>query len=216
MTERVLGPMFTTWTLEESVRTVLATDTHAMAAYIAEAVRQSDLGDARVERPRSVLIAERATRLAEKQLPALIVVSPGTVGEPRRDGNGNTQHTWSLVVAAVTQASNERVARQKASILAAAIRSCVTHGLPRTDDRVINVRWLGESSDEVPLDTDQRSRAVSACLFEIDVFPVMNTDYGPGPWEFDPDPETGAGLDLGDLGTVEETLLTITPVEEIA
>lgn len=215
---RVLGPLVSPFALERAARDLLLPEANLLHFYLDEVTRadrasEDDPVD-RVERPRTVSIRERASRFADEQLPAIILVVPGTTGNPRRGGDGMYSATYALGCCAVVQSTGEDMARELASILAVAGAAVLMQNLPGADDRISNVRWDGDAFDEGSLEPDQRSRCIATRGLLVDVYDMV-TDLGSPPLAV-PDPPLGEPpADPGDLLTVESTEVTVTPVEEV-
>jgi hypothetical protein len=209
-----LGPLVSSWTFERVARDLLEPDRNLIGLYLDEVVRQTG-ATVRSERPRTVAVRQKARRFADEQLPALIIVCPGTVGEPERGGDGSYAAAWQMTVAAVTQATDDDVGRALASDLCCAAAGVLVQMLPRVDSRVVATRWAGEASDEVDVGANGRSR----CIFGRGVLVTVQDvvcDFGgpPTTWNVPDPPISDAPVDLGDLGTVETVSVTVTPVEE--
>jgi len=111
---------------------------------------------------RSYFVASFEERWAEQTPPAVIVVSPGTLGELELHGPRATVAQWQQVNVTITvgAASTEGV-REKAHILAAAARLVLLHQVP--GDIVDRVRPLGQRYDLRLRTGQQRSRQRLAC-----------------------------------------------------
>lgn len=209
-----LGPLVSSWSFERVARDLLEPDRNLIGLYLDEVVRQTG-STVRSERPRTVVVRERASRLADEQLPALIVVCPGTVGDLERDGEGRYTGMWAMTVAAVTQAADADLGRQLASDLCAAATAVLVHGLPRADDRILAARWSGEATDDVPMGVDHRSRCIFGRAILVTVADVLCDLAGPpAAWDIPDPPIGGDPVDLGDPTTVDTVSVTATPVEE--
>jgi hypothetical protein len=215
---RVLGPLVHSYSVERAAARILNPDHGLIGVYLDETARQdrasiSDPVD-RLERPRAVRIRERVRAFSDDQLPALIIVSPGTIGPTRRDGEGNYSATWSLGVTAVTQSTGEDVGRETAAMLATAAADVLLHYLPRVDDRIRNVTWEAEATTDTPMD-DARSRHACTRELHVTVEDVVSDFAGAYELTFDDPPLGDPALDTGDRQTVLTTGLEATPVENL-
>lgn len=209
-----LGPLVSTWSFERAARDLLMPDRNLIGLYLDEVVRQTG-ADIRSERPRTVVVREKASRFADEQLPAIILVCPGTVGDMERDGEGRYSAMWQMTVAAVTQAADADVARELASDLCCAAAAVLVQMLPKIDARVISAMWAGEASDDVPLGVDQRSRCIVGRGVLVGVQDVVCDLSGVPPAWNEPDPPIGEPpVDLDPLATVDTVSVSVTPVEE--
>lgn len=211
----LLGPLVSSWTLERAARDLLMPDRNLIGLYLDEVVKQTGAA-VRSERPRTVVVREREARLSDEQLPALIIVCPGTVDDPERDGEGMYRATWFMTVAAVVQSSDGDLARQLASDLCCAASGVLAQMLPRVDGRVLATRWAGEATDDVPMRNDHRSRCIFGRGILLSVGDVLCDLAGvPADWDV-PDPPIGdEPVDLEPEPTVDTVSVTATPVEEI-
>lgn len=211
-----LGPLVSSWSFERIARDLLAPDRNLIGLYLDAVVAQNGGNGERSERPRAVYVRERASRLSDEQLPALILVCPGTVGDLERDGEGYYSGWWAMTIAAVTQSANEDLGRQLASDLCCAATAVVVQGLPRADPRIVSAHWAGEATDDIPMGKDHRSRCIFGRGVIVGVERVLCDLAGvPADWNV-PDPPFGEPpVDLGDPTTVDTVSVTATPVEEI-
>jgi len=209
-----LGPLVSSWSIERAARDLLMPDRNLIGLYLDEVVRQTGEG-VRSERPRTVVVREKAMRFADEQLPALIIVCPGTAGDAERDGEGRYSAMWQMTVAAVTQSVDADLARALAADLACAAAAVLVQMLPKIDERVVFARWAGEASDDVPLGVDQRSRCIVGRGVLVGVQDVLCDLAGvPADWNV-PDPPIGdEPVDLPAPVTVDTVSVSVTPVEE--
>lgn len=213
---RLLGPIVSEWAFERTARDLLQPDRNLIGLYADEVNRQAGAPNIRIERPRSVKVRWRARRFADDQLPALIIVNAGTVGEPHRDGDGLYTATWQMTVAAVSQASDEDVAREAASDLCCAATAVLVQMLPRVDDRIIAATWAGAVSTDIDVAGDERSRCIFARGVYVTVQDILGDLAGlPATWD-ESDPLLGQpARDSGDLQTVQSaTVQSAVPTDE--
>ena len=145
--------------------------------------------------PSSVVIAEAVedTSLGI-QYPAVIVLSPGTVGDIARAGDGSYRASWVISIATVLAAAETYAAEDR-------IKSPPNHRLPRyycaiwrmlilqqkslgkvdegTDDErafARDVVWLGEDYD---VEEEDEPFTVSRVDFEVEIDNVVNWQDGP-------------------------------------
>ncbi len=212
---RVLGPIVSTWSLERAARDLLLSDRNLIGAYLDEINRQAGATSVRVERPRSVKARWRASRFSDDQLPAIVLINAGTVGDPTRDGEGLYSATWLMAVAAISQATSEDVAREVASDLSWAATAVLAQMLPKVDDRVVSAVWGGEEPP-IDLDGDERSRCIFGQRLLITVQDVLCDLSGlPAGWDEQDPPFGQPPLNTGDLLTVLTTSVDVEPVEEM-
>ena len=168
------GPIKPSGAVERGAEAVLTT---WLPYYLAEAARQDGLeaGEPYPAEPRTIETFTRPDTWMEHQLPAVIVVSPGTDGEADTDGRGRVSAWWRLGVWAVVGASDQDATRRLAHRYAAAIRAClVSH---RTLGGVAErLTYRGERYDEAA--TDQ-ARTLTMVGVEFRVRMVDIAGQGP-------------------------------------
>lgn len=201
-------------TYQEAARSI-GLDTEAVdRATVEAALANAGVNIDRTERPRSVRCRERVRKFADDQLPCILLVCPGTVGDLDRGGDGMYSGTWMLGVIAVVQTTDENLGRELAGILCAAACAVIEHNLSSVDDRVGAVNLVATNRNDNDVD-DARARNTAARELHVRVNDILWSYGTPPALElFDPllsDPAP----DAGDLVTVQTTDLTTTPVEEI-
>lgn len=219
MSERLLGPFVTPWSLRRAARELLRGD--HLGIYLDEIVRQqTPVGRvARIERPRDVVCREQARRRAEEQTPLIVVACPGSFDVRRRGADGTYDGTLRLEVHAIASAADEDVGAETASILALGAAALLLHELPGATG--FRVRWLGVLADDVAGDGDAAldgdvDRTIHAEGHLLAVSGVLLSDLGgPLPPDLRDPPLEEPPLDLDSGPSVEEIALTTTPFEEI-
>lgn len=175
------GSIKTGGMIEQATEQVLAT---WLPSYLAEAVRQAGHTepDPWPPPPRAIETFAAFTTWDELALPAVIVVSPGTDGEPRRDGRGEWSAWWRLGVWVVVGASTQDHTRRLAHLYGAATRVCLInhHTLGGVASRT---DWVGETYDTLNTDTARTVGAVG-----VDFRVEMRDVAGHGPTVMPPDP----------------------------
>lgn len=214
-----MGPMLNAAAIERVAVDLLSSDRGLLRRYLDEIVRQDTPGQPeseidRIALPKSVRIREAARHFADDQLPAIVLVAPGTEDEPRADGSGVYLARLPLAVTAIVKKGTEDLGREIAGILAQASAAVLLHGLPRVgDDRISSVTWGGYYSTDTPDDT---ARTLHVCVHQLTVTvnDVMNTSglpNFPGP-EFVPG--VGPAFDPGEYGTVLDTEAVVDKEDE--
>lgn len=214
MTDRLLGPLVTPWALRRAARDLLTAG--RLGIYLDEIVRQqSPVGRsvARIERPRDVVLRERAVRRAEEQAPLIVVACPGAVDARYYAGEGHYTGTLRLEIHALAEAADDDVAAETASVLALGAASLLLRELPHATG--FQTRWIGMLADE-PEDLDgSGERGIHAETHLLAVSGVLLSDIGDVPIGMTDPPIEEPPADPGDLRIVEEIAVTTTPVEEI-
>ena len=146
-----------------------------------------------------------------EQLPAVIVVSAGSVGRPERDRNGMHDKTWRFDTVAVVTGKDEPESRQLGSLYLAAIGGALTQN--RTlDGHVASCIEVGP--DEHAYGTTRQGgaqRAIYGTTFEVAVRNVRSERLGPDEPPVDPDdPPDAPAYELD----TPQIAVTSTPLEE--
>lgn len=209
MSRRVLGTIRSTHAIERRAHELLQ---RFLPLYLDEVARQQAGGGAFTAPTRPRLIARTAAdRLADADLPALVVASEGTSGAPvHQQSAGEYAAAWTLRVTAVTRDADADVARELASIAAAAASAVVVQLLPDTALGVRIARWTGETVEDLEVTSGATTTLRHVCTrtLEADVADALSS-VGTPPDPLDP-PQ-----DPGEFPTVATTHLTVTPVEDI-
>jgi hypothetical protein len=171
------------------------------ATYLAEMERQSGREPQSLPHVRSWnVVPTEPEKWPENQLPAVLVISPGLIGEPQEQGDGVTVATWSLSLSAITSARSEKGTRQLAHLYVAHLRAIMLQH-PGISGFAQDTLWMGEAYDTVPQEL-RRTLAGATGAFAVEVSDVINR-YG-GPTE----PADQPYDDQSDWPTVEETVVT--------
>jgi hypothetical protein len=155
-----------------------------MPTYLAEMERQTGRNPQTLPHIRGwALHSEFEALPGEEQLPLCVVVSPGLVDEPTKDGAGAYRTKWGLAVAVVVSANTPEASRTLVGLYAAAARGSLLQrrslgGVAR------GVEWLDERYDDLDIN-DERSLAAARLVFAVDVGDVVSVKEGP----VEPDPE---------------------------
>lgn len=126
---------------------------------------------------KGIVTASELARWPEDQIPCAIIVSPGTVDDSVKKGEGSYQADYSIAVAVVTGAASEADTRLLAELYGAAVRGAVLHRRKLAED--ISVKgWGGESFDDFDPEK-RRTRMGSLNLFTVEVENLANWKAGP-------------------------------------
>lgn len=148
-----------------------------------------------------------ADRLREDQLPALAMVSTGTLGVPEvHDSDGSYTARWRVDCYSVCTGRGNRQARRLAQWYAACVRALLLQwDLVDTTLKIMRVDWLGERyTTRSP--SEERTLGEGVILLGVHVADVQNRNAGPGPM-FEPG-------EVGLLPTVVSHDIVIKPEEE--
>ena len=153
-----------------------------MPAYLLELESRRGLGPGVLPVFRSqVPTSFEADRLREDQLPALSIVSQGTLGLPEVHGDGSYTVRWRVDCYSVCTGRGNRQARRLAQWYGAAVRALLTQwDGTDTDLQVIRVDWLGERyTTRGP--AEERTLGEGVVQVAVHVADVLDRSAGPGP-----------------------------------
>lgn len=183
MSATPFGRIVTAHDIEQAALSVLRT---WAPYYLAEVDRQAgDQSTGQLPEPRSYQVWSERDSWPEHQLPAVIVVSPGTTDpRPERDGTGYRVR-WALSVGAVVSASDQHHTRRLAAVYVAALRAVLIQR-PALGGLAQGVDWLNE--EIVTEDETARTIALGVADFVVDVPAVVDPSEGPAMPPGDPPP----------------------------
>lgn len=156
--------------MEEHLRLWLTT-------YIAELERQKGFAAETIQTPVAWLRANDFAKWPEDQTPAIIIISPGLVGDPKAEGNRVWSAPYGVGVAAVVSSIDRPRTRALAGFYGAAIRAAVLQH-PSLGGFARDTTWVDERFDDVPQE-DERTLASAQEVFRVDVFGMTTGRTGP-------------------------------------
>ncbi len=167
-----------------------------MPTYLRAVAKDREIEE--LEAPRSIVAVSEFDRFPEQQLPAIVVVNPGTEPNPtRRPGHYDAK--WPIRLCVEVSAAKQSEVRRNAQLYLIAAREAILrkrslgHGMKGTD-------WGGETYDLVESDK-RRSLGGASASFVIERENVAQIGGGPA----DPDSEPYA-----DWPEVESHEVTVT------
>jgi hypothetical protein len=157
----------------------LATLKAWLPAHCAHQERANDLDPGTLPVPQEFPTASELDLQAHQRLPAVIVVSPGSVGTPEQLTNGTYRAQYRLEVAVATAGRTEHEVRRDAALYIAAVRGALVQN-STLGGVVEKTTWIGQDDHAVagtPVGREQR--AIYATAFAITVRDLVNRDAGP-------------------------------------
>lgn len=148
-----------------------------MPTYIAEVERQAGLDAQSLPMIRSFQNRTEFQDWPEEQLPTLIVVSPGFIGEPRQAGDGTYLAPFSIGVASVVSARDKASTNQLAKLYAAAARAAILQH-QSVGGIAEGVDWLDERYSDVPEESG-RTLASGQAIFRVWIPNAVTAGEGP-------------------------------------
>ena len=156
--------------MEEHLRLWLPT-------YLAELERQKGYEPETIRTPVAWLRSNDFSKWPEDHTPAILIISPGLVGDPTREGSSVWSAPYGVGVAAVVSSIDRDSTRKLAGFYGAAIRAAVLQH-PSLGNFARDTNWVDERFDDVPQE-DERSLASAQEVFRVDVFGVTAGRTGP-------------------------------------
>lgn len=140
-------------------------------------------------------------KFEEHQMPSCVVVAPGILTEPRKQG-GLYITRWAVSVGCVVSGQDREGTFNLSELYAAAVRAAVVQnsslgGFATATD------WLGERYDEVP-NVMLRTLAAGSVQFSVEVQGAVMPGEGPGEPLVDPILDPGPRATFADVGAVIE------------
>ena len=157
-----------------------------LPTYLAEMERLTSRPAQSIPTPRSWSTVPVFYQFQQDQLPAAVVVSPGTAGEPERFGDGSYSAWWDVSVAVVVAGQTRQNANELAKLYAATIR-WIAAQQESMGGFASDTVWVGEANDVAPSDYVEVGWATETQL-QVRVDDVVSGSGGPATPDLDPDP----------------------------
>lgn len=190
MSEGVYGPIVVGTQIEVAALQTLNT---WMSNYLREAERQLGRTQGQIPPPKMYTTRNELTSFPDDILPLCVVVSPGLVDEPTKEGDGTYSAWWGLGVGFAAVASDVEAAAFLSKTYAAVGRAILTDRQSLgTDGLVTKVIWVDESYDDLVTEDDRSVRAAYN-VYRVNVYGVTREYAGPGPTALPADPASQPG-----------------------
>lgn len=187
------GPIIGGWTVERAVGDTLLL---WLGSVIHEIEDNEGIERGSIPVPASYTRVNSFRRLPEDPAPVLLIVSPGTIGEPVRE-SGEYSAKWQIHTGIISNTpAGEEMARDLAQYYIAAIRTVM---IKKADlgGLANGVEWAGEQYQDIG-NMNERSHAAARDVFRVEVGGVSYKPGGPAepdaaddtPHEDDPIAET--------------------------
>jgi hypothetical protein len=202
VSDSIFGPILGLDSVEDAVKATLKTWFHT---YLKEVLIQRGIDDtADLPVPRTYRTFKEFDHYPDQSLPAVVIISPGTVEEPTKEGDGQVTACFRVGVAIINKAKNEHLVNRNCKIYASAARAILVQ--QRSLGGLANgVKWISEGYEEGPTDKF-RSLGASTLEFDIDVPGIVNAREGPAV----PTPPTPDDLPGSEWPTVLTTEVEVT------
>jgi hypothetical protein len=169
------GPIIGGWTVEKDIGACVV---KWIATYIHEIEDNEGIERGSIPAPEAYTRLNNFRRMPEDPAPAFLVVSPGLIGEPVREGHEYSAK-WQVQtgIIANSPAGQDQV-RDLAQYYAAAIRTVMIQKLALESDIVQGVEWSGENYQDIG-SLNERSHAAARDVFRVEVGGVLAIPGGP-------------------------------------
>lgn len=154
--------------------------------------------------PGSYVTSNDANHFPEDAPPATVVAVPGTLGQPKREGQGKYRAEWDVRITVFVQAPDRDSTQRLAGYYGAAIRSLIL-GKRSLGDFAQGTTWHGEFYQTRVADRDQRTLGSCENRFCVDVRDVVQAPNGPL------NPATDPGTAPADWPTATDVHINYTP-----
>jgi hypothetical protein len=121
--------------------------------------------------------------VGEKDLPKVVVVSPGLADTPLPQGQGRYRAIWRLGIGVAVSASTEQLANMLTKSYGATVRAIILQQqqLDESIPGVVEITWIEESYDDLDIPDQIMLYKAAAIYFHIDVENVVSKWAGPEP-----------------------------------
>jgi hypothetical protein len=146
--------------------------------YLALVERTYELDPRSLPLPRSYVFKDDGTldKRPEDQLPTIVILSPGTKGKPKREGDGMYRVPWAVNVAAIVSARNHGDSMDLATYYATAIEALFVHQ-GSLGGFAVGSAWEGQRTDELRSE-DDHMMAAGTNVFTFTVDQVVQKGAG--------------------------------------
>lgn len=195
------GPIVTSIDVDEAVLTTLRL---WLPTYLTKIEEERSLTPGTLQRPKTgsydnVIDDEQ---FPDYDLPAIIVTTAQTEGEPQQDGEGNYYAAWNVAVSAITRGRNKKETRN----LASWFEACVRRALVQQGTEISGeLKWRGSNVAPVS-DPTNAGRYLAAGMGHFVVYVDYVVQEGVGPFAGDGDYPPA---DPDDPNTPYEDLVTV-------
>lgn len=197
MTDPIFGPMLGPIDVRRAVKATLI---EWMETYLAAVERHYELPAKRLEvpDPRNYVTKDNGqlNKKPEEHLPCVVILCPGTAGDPGREGDGMYNAPYLVNVAVIASAKDEESSSDLAMYYALAVRSLLVQqgslgGFAR------GTRWKGDRNDDLAA-RSRRTIAAGTNVFHVSVPNVAQKGAGLREPPADPyDPELPIAKEVG-------------------
>jgi hypothetical protein len=170
------GPLLTSIDVDEAVLTTLKM---WLPTYMSQIERERSITP-KLDRPKlgSYDNVIDDDQFPDYNLPAVIVTTAQTEGEPQTDGDGNYYAAWNVVVSAITKGRNKKETRNLAAWFEGCVRRALVH---QGTDLSGELKWRGSNVAPVG-DPTESGRYLAAGMGHYVVYTDFVVQEGVGPF----------------------------------
>lgn len=158
-----------------------------LPTYLAEIDEQRGFERGFTATPKSWQVVPTFDNTLDGQLPAVLVIAPGTADKPDKLGDGSYLVTYTVGVAILVKGPDQITANKIAKRYGAAVGAAVMQHKSLSTDNVEQITWQGDSYDDVPVSQD-RTLSSATVHFNVQFRGVMSEYAGPHMPIITPDP----------------------------
>lgn len=154
-----------------------------MPSYLSEIERQIGISKDSLSVPTNYTNRNSFDVIVGEELPKVVVISPGTVGTPVKNGLSAYRVPWRLGVGVAISARDEIIANMMAKCYGAAVRAIMVQprqaGYLEGFPGIRGIDWVGESYDDLPIQDQLSLFKTASVLFTIDIDNIVTKRAGP-------------------------------------
>lgn len=163
--------------IEEAAINVLA---KWFPTYLREIESQLGLPVNRVPTPRNYTNRNKFDSLRGEEMPKIVVISPGLLNPPEKQGNGQYRALWRLGVGVATTGETESEASMMSKIYGSAVRKILLDKQSLGGGLGISeVIWIDEVYEDLPIPDQVQQYRAATIFFAVDVNNVVTARRGP-------------------------------------
>lgn len=173
--EAIFGPLRSKIEVRNAVKSTIE---DWIETYLAVVERHYEIPARSLELPRSYVTKDDGTldKRPEDQTPTIVILSPGTKGDPSVDGDGLYRIPYVVNVAAIVSARDHDATSYLAEYYSLAVRSLLVHNGTLGGFAMATV-WEGDRSDDLRPE-DDRTIAAGTNVFRVLVPDVVKKGAG--------------------------------------
>jgi hypothetical protein len=147
--------------------------------YLREIESQLGLPKATFAPPRNYSDRNSFDAEAGEELPKVVVIAPGTIGTPTKDGNGIYSAVWRLGIGIAAGAKTEDRANMVVKAYGAAIRGIMLQSSELDTIGAVDITWTDESYDDLPIPDIVQLVKAASLYFNVSIQNVVTRGGGP-------------------------------------